>query len=168
MKNNVKCLSTKCNWIWIILSVAYLMFSLFCIEYDLRGGGSRATPPEVHVVISIAVFLCAAFRLSFDCDNMYVKWLFIPVRRIPWSKITSITCLTGRSRLYPSMRQYQLFLTIHPCLPFSNIKQTPEKFAKEHPFRSILIRIPRGEEQKYFEFFQNIYGCVDFVDPDKP
>ena len=140
--------------IWIIVSGMRLLLG------DTNTVSLQNTP-EVQLLLCCPIFILCSVNYWVSTNCMWMCVLGIPVKRISWRKVTSVTCIAGNDRLSPKKVQQQIFITIHPCLPYSHISQSAEKFAYAHPFRSVLIRIPHGKEEQYLEAFRTAYGHVD-------
>lgn len=137
---------------WGSISVFFLVILIISCLILFNVEEPRYPPISFeHMLLVVCIGLFTFFKthvVTKEC--LIVKLLGIPIRKIPWSKVSAATFVPHRNKAVP---EGSVYITIHPAKPY-----IPNRFALINPFRTIRVHILYQNKQQCMDA---LYICLD-------
>lgn len=144
---------TKINKGIFAVFAILLVVNIIAVIFGLRGSIERRNPRHSLGLVLLCLILSTR-TIAFTNEHIVVRYLYIPVRHISVSRISSIEfviqkgepylviCLDGHQSIAESHKKLGLFM-VSP--------------------KMIVIQIPDKERKEYVEKITQLYSDVSFV-----
>lgn len=138
--------------------ILFAILTIIVIAYWIVDGPPEPTnlrrdPRSLTGLLILALF-CSTRTVVFTKEYIIVRYLYIPVRRISASRVSSIEFVMQQGVLY-------LVVCLDDHLPIS------ESYKKLKPFmvssKMIVISVPDKKREEYVTEMKQLYSNVSFV-----
>ena len=146
--------------IWeIVIGIFLAVASLLMIIFDIRPFIEyKYYQHELILILSVIELIRRSTSYAICPDMIRVRVLQIPIRRIPWKKINSASYFPQKSVSVHGKEDKEnakVFLTFFPGIPFFGGAYNLKDFRRKHIRHSILIRIPKVNQEQTVSVLQN-------------
>lgn len=149
----MKKFNTKINKFYFIAFAVLIVLHILAIVDESPENEIRYNPRYTIWFVLIGLFVSTR-TIVFTKEHIIVRYLYIPVRRISASRVSSIEFVMQQGVLY-------LVVCLDDHLPIS------ESYKKLKPFmvssKMIVISVPDKKREEYVIEMKQLYSNVSFV-----
>lgn len=138
-------------WAGIIGSIICAVIVLFLLLT-----GSQSKYPRIDNRLFLALICCAFiysctyYSASKDC--LTLRLFGIPLRKIPWSKVSGATYLCNLKTRRGADLLHCVILSLHPAQQFAGQSSDELKlFKQKNRFKYVQLNIPEGKDTEFLE-----------------
>lgn len=142
----------------VYLCLFLVVSSVLMIIFDIRSSLHKSIPPELMLIISMIALIWKSASFVIYPDIICIRHLWIPIRTVRWSKITSASYFPKHTLPYTKKNKDEvasILLTIFPGMPFFGGPDSFEEFRKVNFRYTIHIRLPDAIHEQAVSVIQN-------------
>lgn len=150
-------------WRDALIAVAALTFGTW--RYQSLAAPQLRQLWVLRALIGIGSLLLikSCFHASIHPSGLVVRFLLIPVRKIPWSDISSAMYIhqwTTNGNRTSTTSGHGFAVRLHGCEDFDPRTNGLNMFELRHPIRFLFIRFTSGKREEYIKLFQEYYPTL--------
>ena len=142
---------------WAGVIVLFPAFLLFVILALLGIEARNKLNPRESAIVTLIFMIALLTRYDICEDQLMVKLLVLPIRRISWDKISGAVYIPKHLDGKEYKRGASIMLTLYPCKTLDRNKNNIALFKWLHPLKAIRLYIPEGQEEVCL---RTIEGCI--------
>lgn len=137
----------------------------------LLGWESIRRPPYMNSIgffwLGIGVLAISLFYYTFDEDQLTVRWLGIPLRKIPYERISGVVWITKSNKRTGITFHHALVFTLAPYQLTDKVIDSIN-YRRRNLFRTVFIYLPGWKDDAYFRRLKNFLKSIPLRELDYP
>ena len=114
--------------------------------------------PRESAIIMFFFFIVSMTCYDIHENQLVVKILSVPIRRIPWDKFSGAVYIPQYFNGKKYKRGASIMLTLYPCESYDRNTRNITLYKWTHPIKAIRIYITEGEEKQYLRTIERCIG----------
>lgn len=135
------------------------------------GWESTRRPPYMNSTgffwLAIVLLAISLFHYTFDEDKLTVRWLGIPLRKIPYAQISGVVWITKSNKRKELSFHHALVLTLAPYQLTDKVIDNIN-YGRRNLFRTIFMYLPSWNDDAYFCQLKDYLKDIPLRELDHP